>query len=175
MMFKNIFRIQKKESSDHIIIRKTRFILYLIILLMCLLLAIQVSLIFWIIRSPISYDFWNRTLNNFFIISSVLLFVFMWYFLISRLINYFYSIFILTPQKIINITFWVNFIEKIKTIELNRIISVTSSQKWLTETLCNYWTITLRNANDLDITFKKIPRPKHVSNLIQKMQKAGNK
>lgn len=169
-MFKNIFRIQKEEKTDHIVVRRTKYFLYLLILAISFFLYLQIMYIVWLIQIP--WEIWSSywPIWNVFIIASIWIFIFIRYTLIAWMISYFYSITILTPKKVISIIFWLNFLEKVKTVELDKIVSISSSKKWFLQTVCNYWKITLRNANDMDISIEKIPKPKHIAEIIQKMK-----
>jgi len=168
-MLKNVFQIPKKDSTNHIIIRQTRFVLYSIFFIIFLYIAVLLWIFIWYISFDIT-RLWEW-FSGYILLWNVILIMILWMILITWLVKYFYSIVIVTADRIIYINYWLLFRESIRIINLQKNLSITSSQKWIIQTLCNYWKIIMRNANEAKLILEKIPKPKYVAKKIDELCK----
>ncbi len=168
-MLKNVFQVPKENTTNHIVVRQTRFVLYFILSIIFL----YVLLLWWVFIWYISIDSWFQEdwFMSYLVFANVLLIILLRMILITRLIKYFYSLVIITPLRIIHINYWLLFKESIRIVNLQRNISITSSQKWFIQAVCNFWNIVMRNANQTELILEKIPRPKYVAKKIDELCK----
>ncbi len=143
--------------------------MYFILSIILLFVILQLWVFIWFITLD-SIPALSR-LSNYLVYWIILIILFLWMYFIARLITYFYSLLIITPVRVIKISYWLFFSENIKIIDLKKVISINSKQQWFFQTVCNYWKITLRNANQTELILEKIPHPKLIAKKIDDLCK----
>lgn len=168
-MFKNIIEWDHPDNNNsYIFIRKTKYIFFGICALFSSIVIVYIFIIHNIWWQEI-LDQWPRIWMPRIVFYGInISMMFFLYFIIFLLVNYFYTVLIITEQKITEIRFNLNFKEKVKHIDMYRILSSSANITWMIQTVCNFGKVILRNTNDEDIIYHNIPRPKKVARIIEK-------
>ena len=161
-LFPTKITIPKQWEPDHMIIRKSRYVYYLILWGMVIASAI---LLFALVWASINVDpsspwplWWMFSLIIWWvvIVSQLLIRGF----IIGLLIWYFYSITVVTSDYIIKLTYKLNLRETTTSADIDGIISIDSNQSWFLQSTLNYWDIVLKLENNSNVVINNIPNPK---------------
>lgn len=170
MLFRTIFNRKRNEEEKELIVRKTRYILFIYFVMGIVVCALFGIIILWLLRLESStqqlWSFW---------------YVFIWWSISALLIGilvasgtvvmksiaYFYSLVFIEKEKIIETTYSLFFRENVQIGELYRVMSIVSSQVGLLQSVLNYGSIHLYLQNDVTITLSFIPQPKRLVKRIE--------
>lgn len=110
--------------------------------------------------------------SGIFIFGSSLSAIFVWIFISFIWIDYYFDIWIITSEKIINVEQKGLFIRCLSELKFERIQDVTVEVKGVIPTILNYGDVFIQTAGETERFFlRQIPNPYKIKDLIMSMQK----
>lgn len=98
-----------------------------------------------------------------------------WYLIIfgyitERFIVWYYSVYIVTTERIIDVDFYSLLFKKVSEAKLDRIEDITSSSGGVLASIFDYGNVTIQTAAEIpEIEFEMVPQPDKVSKLISEL------
>lgn len=166
---KKIRELMEKESIVKIVHRHwfNIFTQFLIIIVMVL------ALIFIFYLLNYFFDFFQETQqeNVIFFLGSIFA-VFIWLYGFFIWIDYYFDIWIITEERIINIEQKGLFIRSMSEVKFGRIQDVTAEEKGVIPTMLDYGDVFVQTAAEKErFVFRKVPNPYGLKDMIMGMQK----
>lgn len=114
--------------------------------------------------------------HNLFIFLENLFFIMIWILFFLIWIDYYFDVWIVTDQRIVNIEQRGLFSRAVSELELDKVQDITSDVKGVIPTFLNYGDLYVQTAAEMErFIFHNIPDPYSVKDMIMKLQKKQEK
>lgn len=108
--------------------------------------------------------------KNYVPIVSLGYFLFLFYFITERLLKWFYNVYIITDERIIDVDFLSLLYKKISGTKIDRIQDVSYDMSGLTEAFFNYGSVLIQTAAEIPaFEFENVPKPQEVVSLLNQL------
>jgi len=120
--------------------------------------------------------FQEKAFAKFLFFGESLFAIFAWVFIFFTWIDYYFDIWVITSEKIINIEQKGLFVRSLSELKFERIQDVTVEVKGLLPTILNYGNVFIQTAGEKErFVFRQIPNPYQVKDLIMGLQETQEK
>ncbi len=177
-IFQNIMKDTNQLDSkicyinlpNQILLRKSKWILLMIILRAIILWIILWIIIYWFI--VLTYNISSENIWFKHTWWMILIFCIIYYFstIISWFVWYYYDVVIWTPQKLYRFKLWLFFSDTVDVIELYRVQEMESKMDNFIKIFLNVWDLILIEPNDLKKIIHWIDQPKKVVLKFQELK-----
>lgn len=119
-----------------------------------------------------SQDFTNTEFSNLFIFIESTIAMFVWLFMFFVWIDYYFDVWIITNERIVNIEQKGLFSRSVSELEFSKIQDVSTDVKGVIPTILNFGEVYVQTAGTAGkFIFHKIPDPYHIKSIIMTLQK----
>ena len=164
--------IKKYWKGNVFVISHGNFYYYFYILLPIVFSTIWLIfyiIVFFYLLSSISYDF-RTTYILFWLIVFLILFVPLWFKLFKKYVDYILDFIIITPKNLIHYDQEWILSRKWRTIDVEKIKTITVNKSWLLRSMFNFWNIIIltewAELWEWEIDFYYIDSPEKIKNII---------
>lgn len=154
-----------KKWNIKIFIRKSIFLLILIIFKISILLILEIIILYSI------HLMINSLWKEFDLLFISLLYIWsitIYFIIIIWLTFYFYSVVIISDSKVYKLKLWLLFYEDIDVVELYRVQEIKAQKEWLFHVLLNIWNLHLVEQKDREKIIHFIDNPEKVEAILEK-------
>ena len=167
------FETQEKQEVIVLFLRQ-----HLIVLLPWLVVGF-ILLFTPTILFPVLYRFLSQSWTipaGYMIVGTVFWYVLTFGFILSKLLFWFFNIFIVTNERIVDIDF-VNLLHKnISETQLERVQDISYKTSGILATMFNFGDVTIQTAGEMpNFIFERVPKPSEVVDIISDYAKIKNK
>lgn len=142
----------------------SQFILVFLMLFALLGSYFYFPLLFPVFKNPLFHSLFSLLESLFFLLAWVIFFL-IW-------IDYYFDVWIVTDQRIINIEQKGLFARIVSELELEKIQDITTDVKGIIPTFLNYGNLYVQTAGEMErFVFRNIPNPYSIKDLIMALQK----
>ena len=97
-------------------------------------------------------------------------------FCFEKFLSWYFDVYIITNQRVIDIDFYNLLSKKFSEAELSRIQDVTTEFSGISQTVFNYGNVLIQTAAEInEIIFNKVPNPEKVVKIIQELTSQNTK
>lgn len=168
------FKGQKDGEEILLVVHRHWFdILSQFIIILFMLLLLFGSLLF---ASPI-LDFFNGNISmNLLLFAGNIFFIFIWLFFFIIWIDYYFDVWIVTNERIVNIEQLGLFSRDVSELELENVQDMTVEVLGIIPTFLNYGNLYVQTAAERErFVFKHVPNPYAIKDLVMNLQKSYEK
>ena len=168
------FKGQKDGEEILMVVHRHWFdILSQFFIIFILLLLFFGSLIF---ASPILSAFNGTVSPSLFLLGENIFFIFIWLFFFIIWIDYYFDVWIVTNERIVNIEQLGLFSRDVSELELERVQDITVEVLGIIPTFLNYGDLYVQTAGETErFIFKHVPNPYAIKDLVMNMEKTYEK
>jgi len=150
------------------VIRKSKWLLLLILLKIFILITFFIIILYWIVK-------FSNTINSNWLTDTIIFMVyilsfFIYFNIIISLTSYFYDLIIIDNKSLYHFKLWLLFKENVYIIDLYMVQEVDSQIKWVTNVILNVWEVNIIELKDRITTFHFIDNPQEITNKIRELQ-----
>lgn len=160
---------QNWKNKDIYFKRKSKYLLFLIILKILILVILMIAALYLMVifhNKTQEYDLW--------IIVIILVYIFIWFIylnIIFSITNYFYNVMIITHKSIYHFKLWLLMSEYVYIYDLYKIQEVNSNINWFLNVILNIWEVSLIEWNDKENKIHFLDDPQALTHIIRNNQK----
>ncbi|MCX6761712.1 MAG: PH domain-containing protein [Candidatus Moranbacteria bacterium] len=168
------FKGQKDGEEILMVVHRHWFdILSQFLIILAMLLLLFGSLVF---ASPLLSAFNGNISTSLFLFGENIFFIFIWLFFFIIWIDYYFDVWIVTNERIVNIEQNGLFSRDVSELELERVQDITVEVLGIIPTFLNYGDLYVQTAGETErFIFKHVPNPYGIKDLIMNLQKTYEK
>jgi uncharacterized membrane protein YdbT with pleckstrin-like domain len=168
------FKGQKEKEEILLVVHRHWFdILSQFFIILAMLLLLFGSLTF---ASPILASFNGNLSPGLFLFMAQVFFIFIWLFFFIIWIDYYFDVWIVTNERIVNIEQLGLFSRDVSELELENVQDITVEVLGIIPTFLNYGDLYVQTAAEKErFIFKHVPDPYSIKDLVMNLQKSYEK